>query len=225
MSELRTIDELLSSDEDALPLVRRWASEGGQSEIYPTSQELGEETLLALQVTTRSPLGALACHTGGIEVGKGWLRVLGARSEPLGRGITDWNRLGAEGHRMPGALLVADDAIGGFFAINGGAMAGDVGNVFYLAPDTLEWENTERGHTDWLYWVLTGDLKDFYASLRWRGCDEEVASLPGDRCIQVYPFLWAAGPAIAERSRRDVPVGEAWSMIMDMRGQLPSERQ
>ena len=39
---------------------------------------------------------------------------------------------------MPSYLLVADDVLGGFFAINGGTFCGKAGNVFYYAPDSGE---------------------------------------------------------------------------------------
>lgn len=38
----------------------------------------GETALLATQVTTRSPMGAVVYHTGGILVDHGWIRILGA---------------------------------------------------------------------------------------------------------------------------------------------------
>ena len=53
------------------------------------------------------------------------------------RGIYDFN-LGknfSEAGQMPGYLLVADDVLGGFFAVNGGTFGGKAGNVFYYAPD------------------------------------------------------------------------------------------
>lgn len=52
----------------------------------------------------------------------------------------------AEARRMPSYLLVADDVLGGFFAINGGAFAGEAGNVFYYAPGSGEWEDCEMGY-------------------------------------------------------------------------------
>jgi hypothetical protein len=43
----------------------------------PCAAEDGRRTLEWLQVSTRSPLGAIALHTGGLLVDHGWLRVLG----------------------------------------------------------------------------------------------------------------------------------------------------
>ena len=40
-------------------------------------------------------------------------------------------------------LLVADDVLGGFFAINGGAFRGKAYNVFYCALDSGELEDTQ----------------------------------------------------------------------------------
>lgn len=37
---------------------------------------------------------------------------------------------------MSSNLLVANDILSGFFAINGGAFGGKAGNVFYCVPDS-----------------------------------------------------------------------------------------
>lgn len=177
------------------------------AELLTCSAEDGGRSLLQLQVTTRSPMGALAYESGGLLVDDGWVRVLGSPSTPLPRGIADWNRLDAE-HRLPGALLVGDDALGGFFAVNGGRLGNARGNVFYLSPDTLEWEDLGATYSQWLTWSLKGDLEQFYGDLRWPGWREDVRSLVGDRAFLVYPFLFTEGAPIAERSRRAVPIEE-----------------
>lgn len=211
----RTLDELINREEPGMTLVREWAVASPRSvEILPVDVDAGERTVLALQVTTRSPLGAIGYETGGILVDAGWLRILGAGSPNLPRSIDAWNRIDEpqESHRLPGALLIADDAVGGFFAINGGGLDGQPGNVFYLAADTCEREELELGHTDWLSWVFTGDLAGFYESMRWPGWEAEVAELAGDECIAIYPFLWTAGEPIERRSRKAVPVEETWGL-------------
>ena len=103
---------------------------------------------MGLQVTTRSPMGATRYVCGGILIDHGRLRILGSGCKRLNRGIYDFT-LGksfAEARRMPSYLLVADDVLGGFFAINGGAFAGEAGNVFYYAPGSGEWEDCEMGY-------------------------------------------------------------------------------
>jgi hypothetical protein len=36
----------------------------------------------------------------------------------------------------------------------------------------------------------------------------------------IYPFLCATGPALGERSRKAVPIGELWSLMIDLRRQV-----
>ena len=219
---MRTLEELVCIDEPAMPLVREWvAAASNPVELLPCEGAQGERTLLALQVTTHSPMGAIAHGAGGLLVDGGWLRILGAGCPRLPRGLADWNGL-AEGAtpRLAGALLIGDDAVGGFFALNGGGLEGPVGQVCYLAPDTLRWERLDFGCSEWLDWACTGDLDRFYERLRWPGWRGEVAALDGARALSVYPFLWAAGPPIAERSRRPVPIDELWRLAMDFRQQF-----
>ena len=143
-------------------------------------------------------------------VDHGWLRILGAPSERLPRGLADWNRI--EGpQRMPGAMLVADDVLGGCFAINGGGLPGAPGGMFYGAPDTLEWEALEIGYSAWLDWAFRGDLTGFYESFRWPAWADEVQALRGDLGLVIYPPLCTEGPPIAERHRGVDPFEELWS--------------
>jgi Protein of unknown function DUF2625 len=211
----RSLSELVNLSEPGIELVRQWMMSAANAiELLPCERRAGEETLSALQVTTRSPMGAIAYETGGILVDRGWLRILGAGSPRLPRSIAGWNRLAAEPsmHRLPRAILVADDAVGGFFAVNGGGLAGEPGNVFYLAPDTLRWEDTKLGYSDWLHWTFAGDLQKFYANARWLKWEMDVASLGGEQAVSIYPFLFAEGPPVSERSRRPVPIEELWGL-------------
>ena len=84
---------------------------------------------------------------------------------------------------MPSYLLVADDILGGFFAINGGAFDGKSGNVFYYAPDSGEREHTQLGYSQFLYWALCGDISKFYELYRWDGWHEDVRKISLDRVM------------------------------------------
>ena len=114
--------------------------------------------------------------------------------------------------QQPGYLLVADDVLGGFFAINSGSLGPEMGSVFYFAPDTVEWESLDFGYSQFLFWCLQGDVAGFYESLRWPGWEQEISALNGDQAISVYPFLSAKGPPIAERNRGVVPISEMYSL-------------
>jgi hypothetical protein len=210
---MKPLAALVNTDDPALPMVRGWIAEAGHPvEILPCDPAAGARALCALQVTTRSPLGALLHESGGVLVDGGWLRVLGAGCARLPRGLDTWNRAPEGPPRLEGALLIADDVVGGFFAIDGGAFGGEPGAVFYLAPDSLAWEDCGVGYTDWLHWAFTGDLEAFYATTRWPGWQDDVRELAGDRAFSIVPFAFLQGPPVAERSRRAVPIEELWGL-------------
>ena len=207
----RSLDELLDPDDPAWPLVQDWvASATHEVELLPSVETDRGAELIELQVTTRSPMGALAYETGGILVDGGWLRVLGSGHGKLPRALGSWNREQASG---AGYLLIADDVAGGFFALNGGALEGEAGHTHYLAPDTGTWEDMGASYSEFLNWALSGDHDRFYAELRWPSWREDTAQLTGDRAFHFVPPLWAKGPPIGERDRRDVPVAELLGLL------------
>jgi Protein of unknown function DUF2625 len=219
---VRPISDLLS-DDPAWPLVKQWIEAASNPvEVLDARDPDRSRSLEALQVTTRSPMGAVVYETGGLLIDEGWLRILGSGHPRLPRTLPDWNkgRNWSAADAPPAILLVADDVIGGSFAVNGGALPGPLGHVHYFAPDRLEWESLNRGYSDFLLWTLSGDLQTFYEGHRWPDWSAEVRELPGDRVFCIYPFLWAQGPPIAERRRRVVPMDEMLNLQFDLRRQL-----
>ena len=197
-----------------MTLVRSWVDEGtNPSRLLPPLPDEGGACLLALQVTTSSPLGALAYESGGLLVDDGWVRVLGGGSRELTRTLASWNGLPGSA-RAPGLLLVGDDALGGFFAIDGGRFGG-AGTVHYFAPDTLEWEDLEMSFSAWLRWLLQGDLHGFYEEQRWPEWRNDVRDLGSDRAFSIQPFPCLEGPPMAGRSRRAVPITELWQLYVE----------
>ena len=178
-----------------------------------------DDVLLSLQVTTRSPLGAIAYETGGILVDDGWLRILGSGHGKLGRNIATWN----EG-RAQGFLLVADDVLGGFFAINGGALGPDQGKMYYFAPETLAWEALEIGFTAFVAWAFTRQLRQFYGRPSGAAADFDELPLSGELCLTFYPFLWTQEGSLKTSSRRAIPVAEQWALNLDLQQTLPDAR-
>ena len=164
-------------------------------------------------------MGAIAHNAAGILIDNGWLRVLGAGRHPrLMRSLPEWND--GKSDRF---YLIADDVVGGFFAINGGAFGEDLGNIYFYAPDTLRWEPCGFGYTQFLVWAMSEKLNGFYDTLRWDDWVTEVAPLSGDQVISIYPFLWTSGPTIKERHRGTVPVAEQWFLQLDLQRQLDEQ--
>jgi hypothetical protein len=138
----------------------------------------------------------------------------------VGGGLRDWNAsLGGVALEPPlgQATIVAYDAVGGFYALNGGKWPGDSGAMYYFAPDTRRWEAMDIVYSWFVSWAMSKRLLDFYESLRWPGWEAEVEALGPDEAISVAPPLgFQPSPGstlpIGERSRRAVPVRELWSL-------------
>src|SRR5688500_18884145 len=152
------LHELINRDDPGFPLVRQWVEAASRPVEILSPSDAREEALVQTQVTTRSPMGAVVYETGGILIDGGWLRVLGSGHARLTRTLPAWNS-----GRSDGFSLVADDAVGGFFAINGGALGDDVKSLYYFAPDSLDWEPMEGGYSEFIVWAFSGKLDRFYA--------------------------------------------------------------
>lgn len=220
--EKRTLDQLINSEDPGWTLVEEWIEQAqNQVDVLLASEPSRNAALLATQVTTRSPMGAVIYETGGILIDHGWLRILGSGHPRLNRSLPEWNR--QVGNDLESAplpfLLIADDVVGGFYALDGGVL-GKAGNVFYYAPDSLEWEDTECGYSQFLQWSLSGDLEQYYLNARWPEWQDEVAQLKGDQGLSIYPFLCAEGPLTAERSRKAVPILELYGLYVE---ELPKQ--
>jgi hypothetical protein len=182
IERMRPLEDLIvGGSDDAWNQVRAWQAASRRSvEILDCRRADGEAALLAAQVTTRSPMGALALHSGGILIDGGWLRFLGAGNERIGGGLREWNEsLGGAGLDPPvgEALLVAYDALGGWFAINGGRWPDRLGAIRYLTPDATGWQSLDVGYSGLLEWSMSDDLDRFYEAQRWPTWQSEVGSL------------------------------------------------
>ncbi len=113
-------------------------------------------------------MGAVIYETGGIFIDNGWLRILGSGNDKLDRGLMSWNKRKSYNNMAdnPLFLLIADDVVGGYFTLNAGGLGSSIGGVYYLAPDTLAWENLECSYSDFLQWALKGNLAQFYENVR-----------------------------------------------------------
>ena len=192
-------------------------------EVLACDTERAKDALLKAQVTTRSPMGAIVYSTGGILVDDGWIRILGSGSTRLPRSLPEWNKGKSSdvSGQPPAFYLVADDAIGGFFAINGGGFGTDPGKIYYLSPDNLEWEPMEKTYSEFLLFCFSGDLEKFYAGYRWKDWRKDVAFIQGDKTFNFFPPLCTKeGKDINMSSRKAIPVEEQYHLNLDMQKQL-----
>ncbi|BCB22319.1 DUF2625 family protein [Bosea sp. ANAM02] len=128
---MRPLAALIDVDDPALPLIRELAASSGDAVILAPDEDVHEKVLLRLQVTTRSVLGAVGYETGGILVDAGRIRVLGGGE----RSLLTVNKA-IDGFRD--AVFVADDVLGGIFALNGGGFGpADLGQIFNLAAGSI----------------------------------------------------------------------------------------
>jgi Protein of unknown function DUF2625 len=226
-NKMKQIDELINEMEPGWTLVLEWINSAkNKVEILPCDTVKAKDALYKMQVTTRSPMGAIIYSTGGLLIDNGWIRILGSGNTKLQRTLPDWNmgKTINEYGEMPSFLLVADDAVGGFFAINGGELGKDLGKVYYLAPDNLNWEPLELTYTQFLLFCFNHDLNKYYEGLRWKSWKKDVATLDGNKVYNFYPFLWTKeGKNIDKNSRKQIPVEEQYSFNIDMKKQLESK--
>ncbi|QNA46676.1 DUF2625 domain-containing protein [Lacibacter sediminis] len=221
---MKNVDELINKTEPGWTLVSEWISSAkNKVEILTCDSAKAKDALYKTQITTRSPMGAIIYSTGGLLIDNGWIRILGSGNSKLDRTLPDWNKGKTfnEYGEAPSFLLIADDAVGGFFAINGGELGKDLGKVYYLSPDNLNWKPLELTYTEFLLFCFNHDLNKYYEGLRWKNWQEDVSTLDGNKVYNFYPFLWTKeGKNIDKNSRKQIPVEEQYSFNIDMIKQL-----
>ncbi|ANZ41395.1 hypothetical protein BBK82_40985 [Lentzea guizhouensis] len=193
---MRDIAELVDVDDPGWPVVAEAVP--SSCVVLPPDEAACRATLLQLQVTARSLLGAVVLNTGGMVLHHGWLRVYGGSGGAL-PGLGEVNGFPAvvdPAWAPVGGLVLAHDVLGGVFALNGMDCAafgrpGEPGQVVYFAPDSLEWETFDGGQGAWLMWMLDGGVERYYEGMFWPGWQAEVAGLGLRDGITTYPPLWS----------------------------------
>ncbi|MDN3029586.1 DUF2625 domain-containing protein [Streptomyces sp. S.PB5] len=226
---MRDLSQLIDVEEPAWPELRETLEKSPVVvDLLPPDGDLGRASILQLQVTAGSYLGAVALQCGGLLVDDGWVRVFGSPVGGATHGLPGLARV----NQFPAAfdsvwrpetgLVIAHDVLGGVFALNGAAPGsagrpGAPGEVVYFAPDSLRWEALGVGHSTWLVWLVSGALDEFYADLRWTGWKEEVRALNTNQGLSLFPPLWSAEARqdISATSRRAVPMDELLGVARD----------
>jgi Protein of unknown function DUF2625 len=225
---MRTVEELINKTEPGWIIVQQWIdSAKNKIEVLTADTIKAKDALYKTQVTTRSPMGAIIYSTGGILIDNGWIRILGSGNSKLARTLPDWNKGKSfnEFGDKPAFLLVADDAVGGFFAINGGKFGKDAGKIYYLAPDNLNWEALDMTYSEFLIFCFSGDIATFYETLRWTNWKDDLSKLAADKVFSFYPYLWTKqGNDITKNKKKVVSIEDQFSFNMISRKQLGLEK-
>ena len=223
-NKMKKADELINKTDPAWTLVQDWIkSAKNKVEILPADPVAAKDALYKTQVTTGSPMGAVVFMTGGLLIDDGWIRILGSGNTKFNRTLPDWNKGKSfkEFGETPSFLIIADDAIGGFYILNGGGLGKDVGKIYYFSPDNLEYEPLDVTYSEFLQFCFYNDLSKFYDGNRWKEWREDVSKIKGDEVFNFYPFLWTAeGSDINKNSRKVITIDEQYALNMDLRKQL-----
>lgn len=223
-NKMQGLDELINKTDPAWPIVRKWIdSAKNKVEALDLDTAKAKEVLFNMQVSTYSTLGAVIYNTGGIMVDNGWIRILGSGSTRLNRSVSEWNKGKSikEYGDQPDYLLVADDAIGGFFAINYGAFGADLKNIYYLAPNSLNWEPLGFGYGEFVLFCFDSDLSAFYKGLRWSTWNQFIGNLDGSKSYSFRPYLWTEeGKDIEKCTRKLVLTEELFKFNTDKQKEL-----
>ena len=216
-SKIRPVEEL-NSDTSGLGILKAaFKIARNPYEVLPADPVKSKEALYQMQVSTRSMMGAIIYYTGGILVDNGWIRILGSGNAKLTRSLPAWNKgktYGKIGER-PDYLLIADDAVGGFFALNAGGLGAESGKVYYLAPDELKWDCLHISYFDFVNFCLVGNLAKFYTGLRWSTWKADMPKASGDEGFLLNPYPWTnEGKEIDRDSKKVMPMQQLYDFEM-----------
>ena len=176
--------------------------------LFPPDSNRALFALYQNDIDPGSMLAAFILHSGGMLADHGWIRVLGSGCPEFMRGFKDWNA----GKNKPGKggsyfLLIADDVVGGFFALKMDPdMKLNAAKVWYFGSNNLQWVNTGLNYPTFLRFCMSGDLAGFYSDFRWKGWQEEITVFNTRHTIGCYPLLWTREGKELKVNRKVLPL-------------------
>lgn len=207
---MQTLEELTNPSQSSWPTISQWIDNARNTlTVVKKDEKSADRELFSMQMPTSSPLGAVIYETGGILAHHGWLRILGSGNFALPRGLMDWNfsKSFQQSGDKPKYLLVADDVIGGYFALNGGSLGNNLGKVYYFSPKDNLWHDLNFSYSEFLLWAFNGDIEAFYQHLFWENWQEDVKHLDGNSVFVFIPDLSEDSVTpIDKREKREVSI-------------------
>jgi len=215
----KSLNELLDPENSGWTKINQWISQARNTvEVLPCDKACAGEVLRKSQLSNATPLGGVIYNTGGILIDHGWIRILGSGCNRLERSITDWNAGKAfMNGTVSSYMLVADDVLGGFYAIKAGSPEEmNSGKVFYFGPNGLTWSNTGLTYTGFLGFCISGNLNDFYEGFRWTGWERDLTKMNCNNVVSCYPLLWTKEAIQMNQNRKVIPVQKQWELYSSM---------
>ena len=149
--------------------------------------------------------------------------------DPEGIIIDDWIRLfnhpgdtieDSTYEDLTGLSVLAIDILGGIFAMDVSRFDPGKKDIWYFAPDSLDWECMDMQYDDFLNWLFRGNLDKYYSTMRWQDWKKDCESVSFYQGILLYPFLWAKECDIETTSKKAVPINEIIGMNFEFRNKF-----
>ncbi len=197
-------------------------------EILEKDSAHANAALYQSQLSTNTMLGSLIYNSGGILVDEGWIRILGSGCKRLDRSVPEWNKgkLSAERNDQPFYLLVADDVLGGLFAIKSEHIdeLETTGRVFYYGPNSLTWQSTGLSYSAFISFCFNGNLKEFYDGFRWKTWQEDLKNISCNQVVSCYPMLWTREGLQIKANRKLLAIQTQWNMYQGKQKSTPKQK-
>lgn len=133
-----------------------------------------------------------------------WVHVFGSGKGADGQTVFMLSSLADEDYMKHG-IVVAKDVLGGLYAICMNEMDDAYGDIFYLQPECLEWENSGMSYSEFLVWLAHEDLDAFYQDVRWEGWRDVTSHINIESALKFTPEIWMANCDISAAPRQIVP--------------------
>ena len=169
-----------------------------------------DDTLNNLNIDKNSVLGQVITNTSGIFIDN-YIRLFGNGSKDVSYNIYEYN-LEFKKYFDDNMIIVADDVFGGLFSVTK-----EKNNILYFAPDTLQWENLEIDYKDFIKYISSEKIDEFYKSYKWSTFQEDINDIKFNQGFLIYPFLWSNECDIEKAKKSIVPFSELVQINMEFR--------
>lgn len=163
-----------------------------------------------LNIDENSVLGQVIINTGGIFI-ENYIRLFGSGDKENSYNIYKYN-LELKKYFDDNMIIIGNDIFGGLFSLNK-----EKNNILYFAPDILEWEDLDITYKEFIKFVTSERIDEFYKSYKWSTFQEDVKKVKFNEGILIYPFLWSNECNIEKAKKDIVPFFELLQINMEFK--------